>query len=115
MKKLAAFCVKPPYVFILRGGEQNAAVGFDKLEGKDLRLLGEIVRKERNVTFHSFRHFFNSTIRGTVSDETLRLQTGHTDAKMTDHYDHMTDERGEQLRKAVQSKILPFIPKAAGD
>jgi hypothetical protein len=33
------------------------------------------------------------------------------DEKMTDLYDHMTDDRGEQLRKAVQAKILPFIPK----
>jgi hypothetical protein len=34
---------------------------------------------------------------------------------MTDHYDHMTDDRGEQLRKAVQTKILPFLPKAVGE
>jgi len=82
-------------------------------ESKKMTLfMGEIVRTERNLTFHGFRHFFNSTIRGTVSDDILRLQTGHLDEKMTDHYDHITDERGEQLRKAVQAKILPFIPKA---
>jgi integrase len=74
---------------------------------------GEIARRERNVSFYSFRHFFNSTIRGTVSDDILRLQTGHSDAKMTNHYDHLTDDRGEQLRQAVQSKILPFLPKAS--
>jgi integrase len=74
---------------------------------------GEIARRERNVSFHGFRHFFNSTIRGTVSDDILRLQTGHLDEKMTDLYDHMTDDRGEQLRKAVQAKILPFIPQKA--
>jgi hypothetical protein len=34
---------------------------------------------------------------------------------MTDAYDHMTDDRGEQLRKAVQAKILPFIKIAAGE
>ncbi|MFP3089358.1 site-specific integrase [Treponema sp. TIM-1] len=69
----------------------------------------------RNLSFHGFRHFFNSTIRGTVSDDILRLQTGHLDEKMTDHYDHMTDDRGEQLRKAVQAKILSFIPMATGE
>jgi integrase len=74
----------------------------------------QIVRRERNILFHGFRHFFNSTIRGSVSDDILRLQTGHSDGKMTDQYDHITDDRGEQLRKAVQKKILPFIPKAAG-
>jgi integrase len=78
--------------------------------------LGEVVRRERNISFHGFRHFFNSTIRGTVSDDILRLQTGHLDEKMTDAYDHMTDDRGNQLRKAMQTKILPFIPKkAAGE
>ena len=51
------------------------------------------------------------SLRGTVSDDILRMQTGHSDEKMTDHYDHMTDERGEQLRKAVQGKILTFISK----
>jgi integrase len=78
---------------------------------KQALIIGEIIRRERNLTFHGFRHFFNSTIRGTVSDDILRLQTGHADAKMTDHYDHITDDRGEQLRKAVQAKILPYIPQ----
>jgi integrase len=119
MKKLAAFCGKPPFILILHNEDQNKTINFNKLDEREkmrlLRIWGEITRKERNVSFHSFRHFFNSTIRGTVSDETLRLQTGHTDVKMTDHYDHITEERGEQLRKAVQTKILPFIPKAAGE
>ena len=104
----------------MSGVERTAPIDFDAMlpeEAKKLlRFFGEITRKERNVSFHGFRHFFNSTIRGTVSDDTLRLQTGHSDAKMTDHYDHITDDRGEQLRKAVQTKILPFIPeKAAGE
>jgi hypothetical protein len=34
---------------------------------------------------------------------------------MTDHYDHMTEGRGEQVRQAVRSKILPFIPGMAGE
>lgn len=120
MKKLAVFCSKSPFVFILQGNERDKPININRLAEKEmdkfLRLCGEIVRKERNISFHGFRHFFNSTIRGTVSDETLRLQTGHTNAKMTDQYDHITDERGEQLRKAVQMKILPFIPdKVTGE
>ena len=118
MKKLVAFCGKQPYVIILRGDEQKKLINLNELGEKEkkklLRFWGEIIRKERNISFHGFRHFFNSTIRGTVSDETLRLQTGHTDAKMTDQYDHVTDDRVDQLRKAVQAKILPYIPKAAG-
>jgi hypothetical protein len=36
------------------------------------------------------------------------------DEEMTDLYDHMTEDRGDQLRKAVRAKILPFIPKVVG-
>jgi integrase len=116
---LTIFCMKEPYVFIFGGNEGQKLIDFgnrNAQEEKKLTLfLGEIARRERNVSFHGFRHFFNSTIRGTVSDDILRLQTGHADEKMTDHYDHMTDDRGEQLRRAVQAKILPFIPKVAGE
>ena len=116
LKRLSAFCGKSANVFIVRGTDRENPLNFETLvpeeSKKVMMFMGEIVRIERNLTFHGFRHFFNSTIRGTVSDDILRLQTGHLDEKITDHYDHMTDERGEQLRKAVQSKILPFIPKA---
>jgi integrase len=92
-------------------------IEFDALEPRkqiEMQMkLGELSRKSENISFHGFRHFFNSTIRGTVSDDILRLQTGHLTAKMTDAYDHITDERGEQLRKAVQDKILPFIRPVA--
>jgi integrase len=114
-KRLAVFCGQAPYVFIVGGMERDTPIdfqGMEEKEGKRLtRFLGEMARRERNVSFHGFRHFFNSTIRGMVSDETLRLQTGHADAKMTDQYDHLTDDRGNQLRQAVQTKILPYIPQ----
>jgi integrase len=119
LKQLVVFTMKNPYVFIFCGTDSAKVLDIADKEAsetkKKLLILGEIARKERNILFHSFRHFFNSTIRGTVPDEILRLQTGHSDEKMTDHYDHMTDDRGEQLRKAVQAKILPFIPKVAGE
>ncbi|MCL2763360.1 MAG: site-specific integrase [Treponema sp.] len=119
LKQLSAFCGKSSNVLIVRGNDRENPLDFENLapdeEKRMMLVMGEIIRMERNLTFHGFRHFFNSTIRGTVSDDILRLQTGHIDEKMTDHYDHMTDDRGEQLRKAVQTKILPFIPKAAGE
>jgi integrase len=119
VRRLLAFCTKNPHVFIFSGEEQEKPMDFKTLKPDELQkrqlLLGEIIRRERNILFHSFRHFYNSYIRGTVSDDILRLQTGHTDPKMTDHYDHMTDDRGEQVRQAVRTKILPFIPKVAGE
>jgi integrase len=117
LKRLMAFTMKNPYIFILGGIDSVKLFDFEGNDASEIKkkvlILGEIVRKERNILFHSFRHFFNSTIRGTVSDDILRLQTGHSDEKMTNLYDHITDDRGDQLRKAVQAKILPFIPKAA--
>ncbi|MDR1883269.1 MAG: tyrosine-type recombinase/integrase, partial [Prevotella sp.] len=120
LQRLSSLCRHPPYIFIFTGADKDKLHTFTALEQGEAKkissALGEVVRRERNISFHGFRHFFNSTIRGTVSDDILRLQTGHSDEKMTDLYDHMTDDRGEQLRKAVQAKILPFIPKeAAGE
>jgi integrase len=119
LQRITTLCRKEPYVFIFGGKESNNLISFENLKPNEEKrltlLLGEIARRERNVSFHGFRHFFNSIIEGTVSDDILRLQTGHADEKMTDLYDHMTDDRGEQLRKAVQAKILPFIPKVAGE
>jgi integrase len=119
IQRLSEICRKTPCVFIVRGMDHKNPPNFEKMDeetaGKLPLILGEIIRTERNLTFHGLRHFFNSTIRGTVPDDILRLQTGHSDEKMTDLYDHMTDDRGEQLRKAVQTKILPFLPKAAGE
>jgi integrase len=109
LKRISVICSKNPYAFVFWGKDHN----IDNDETK-IHILGEVIRRERNISFHGFRHFFNSTIRGTVSDDILRLQTGHLDSKMTDAYDHMTDDRGEQLRKAVRSKILPFIKDVAG-
>jgi integrase len=119
LQKLSSICGKNPNGFILSGTEREKPVDFDLLEPRAAKRIlmayGEIARRERNLLFHSFRHFFNSTIRGTVSDDILRLQTGHTSEEMTDLYDHITDDRGEQLRQAVQAKILPFIPRAVGE
>jgi integrase len=119
IKRLSVYCEKNPHVFIVRGNDHETPLDFENLAPDEARktmlVMGEIVRIERNITFHGFRHFFNSTIRGSVTDDILRLQTGHLAEEMTDLYDHMTEDRGDQLRKAVQAKILPFIPVAAGE
>jgi integrase len=119
IQRLSEICGKKPHVFIVREIDGKTPLDFKRLDSEQTeslcRIMGEIIRNERNLTFHGFRHFFNSTIRGTVSDDILRLRTGHLDEKMTDLYDHMTDDRGEQLRKAVQAKILPFIPKVSNE
>jgi integrase len=47
------------------------------------------IRQARNISFHSFRHTFNTMLlEAGVHPETLRLITGHS-AKMTAHYAHL--------------------------
>jgi integrase len=70
------------------------------------------VWKERNITFHSLRHFANAELRGAVPDETLRKLTGHSTEAMTDHYDHTTEADIEALAKAQEARIVPFIRTA---
>jgi integrase len=69
---------------------------------------------KRNITFHSWRHYYNSALRGAVPDETLRKFVGHEDEAMTNNYDHVTDEQIDSIYKAMEAKILPFVIKEAG-
>lgn len=71
--------------------------------------IGQDIRKERNLTFHSLRHWSNATLRGAVADKTLRLLTGHSSSAMTDRYDHATAADLTDLRNAQEAKILPFL------
>ena len=48
--------------------------------------ISEEQRRTRNVTFHSWRHFYNTILRGKVSDPKLRLLTGHKSVEMSDLY-----------------------------
>ena len=47
-------------------------------------------RKGKNITFHSWRHFYNSLLRGKIHDSKLQRLTGHRTEKMTDHYTHFS-------------------------
>jgi integrase len=47
-------------------------------------------RIERNLCFHSWRHFFNSIMRGKIHDAKLRQLTGHRTQAMTETYTHFS-------------------------
>ena len=64
-------------------------------------------RKERNIDFHSLRHFFNSMLRGEIDDNNLRLIVGHQSERMSDNYTHEVRERLLQIGK-VSSNIISF-------
>jgi len=52
--------------------------------------IGSHDRELRNITFHSWRHLFNSICRSRIPDYKLRLLTGHRAEEMTEHYTHVT-------------------------
>jgi integrase len=45
-------------------------------------------REERNITFHSWRHLYNSLMRGKIHDSKLQRLTGHQTKEMVEHYTH---------------------------
>ena len=64
--------------------------------------------KAKNITFHSWRHYFNTVMRSNnVSDSKLRAMTGHQSTTMTDHYTHYAAKDLLEIEN-VQTQILPF-------
>lgn len=69
--------------------------------------ITEEQREARNLVFHSWRHTFNSYVRGKVPDEQLRRVTGHRSEAMSDRYDHTRFEHLQDVL-AVQERLLTF-------
>ena len=55
--------------------------------------ISEEDRRARGLTFHSWRHWYNSMLRGKVADHTLRALTGHKSEAMTDNYTEITADQ----------------------
>ena len=45
-------------------------------------------RRLRNLSFHSWRHFYNSLLRGRIPERKLQRLTGHRSLAMTERYSH---------------------------
>jgi len=64
---------------------------------------------ERNLSFYSLRHGFNSTmVDSGLSEVQIRGVTGHSSYAMLEHYKHETQENLKAQAEA-RSKVLPFI------
>jgi integrase len=69
-------------------------------------------RKARNLSFHAWRHFFNTVLRmNNVSDSKVQSVTGHRSIRMTDHYTHFDTREFTEVRN-VQTELLA-APKEA--
>lgn len=65
-------------------------------------------RRERNICFHSWRHYLNTTMRSNnILDGKLRAMVGHSSSKMTEHYTHFSTDDFSDIQE-VQKKIINF-------
>ena len=72
--------------------------------------IGKAAQKLRHLTFHSWRHFFNTTLRvANVADSKVRAITGHQSNAMTEHYTHYDTREFQEVRN-VQEALLNATP-----
>jgi integrase len=97
------------YLFSEDGGKKPIARSmvyrefYRALEG--IQISGE-ERRKRNLSFHGWRHFFNTTLRmANVADSKLQRITGHKSIKMTEHYTHYNGREFTEVRE-VQENLL---------
>jgi len=87
---------------------------------KALKAIGitDELRLERNVDFHSLRHTFNSTMRGRVTDKSLRAVVGHETEAMSDRYTHESEQEllefGDQVN-SIYSISIGNVSKIRSD
>ena len=63
-------------------------------------------REKRHLNFHSWRHFFNTTLRmANVADSKVMAVTGHSSMQMTNLYTHFKSAEFTEVRK-VQEDLL---------
>lgn len=71
-----------------------------------LEVIGVKDRVERNITFHSWRHWLNSVLRAqAVPDDIVRKVTGHGTAEMTENYTEYKPEDYAPVA-AVQAEMF---------
>jgi integrase len=97
------------YLFSEDGG--NKPIARSMIYREFYQALGRIEisgeeRKKRNLSFHGWRHFLNTTLRlANVPDSKLQEVTGHKSLKMTEHYTHFSAREFTEVRE-VQDTLL---------
>jgi len=99
------------YVFSKSGGKRpmDQRSLRDRLN-KAMKNIGidDEERRKRNICFHSWRHYLNTTMRSNnIMDGKLRAMVGHSSQEMTDHYTHFNKDDYKDIQK-VQNKIINF-------
>ena len=100
---------KGQYIFSTKGGEKpvSAQALNNALRSAMTEIgIGKDEQVKRNLSFHGWRHFFNTTMRtNNISDSKLQKLTGHKTKAMTEHYTHFKADDFQDVKK-IQAKIL---------
>jgi integrase len=67
--------------------------------------IAEGERRRRNITFHSWRDYLNTFMRGKVADAKLRRVTGHKTPAMTERYTNFSLEDFDDLAKCQEGML----------
>jgi integrase len=68
--------------------------------------IDDTTRKKRNLTFHAWRHFFNTLLRmKNIADSKVQSVTGHLTKKQVEHYTHFDTRQFTEVRDA-QTALL---------
>ncbi len=98
--------LKGLYIFSVDGGKQPVDhKAIYKWYGRSFSNIGltKDIRKKRNITFHSWRHYLNSILRlKGVPDSVIKMLTGHRTQDMMEHYTHF---ELEELKKILSCLI----------
>jgi len=107
---------RDPEDLVFAGSDRYKPFDGKKIDKCLYKALGKIgvtpeERKSRNVTFHSWRYFFNTVCRSNkIPDSKIRIVMGHKTALMTDRYTSLLHENLNEIRQ-FQNTI--FSTKAA--
>ena len=96
-----------PDDFVFFGSDGKTPIGDKSISRALYKALERIgisqeMRKERYITFHSWRHFYNSLMRGKIHDAKLRRLTGHKTLEMTERYTHFELEDFQDVMKVQE-------------
>jgi integrase len=105
------------YLFVTKAGAEKPMGRTSVIEAYFNALerigIGEAERKKRNLTFHSWRHFLNTTLlMANVSDTKVKAVTGHVNDKEKERYTHLDVNEFAEVRR-VQERLLRREGKSA--
>jgi integrase len=70
--------------------------------------ISEEERKERRISLHGWRHFFNTTLRmADVADSKVKAVAGHKSQRMNDRYTHFNPKEFSEIRRVQETLLQP--------